>query len=86
MAQEKSDVFNDDEKNTTATGSEIPGGDGTISDEDMQAVSGENDDRPTGQDHSTEDHEKEMPRDGVGAIQDSSLIKEDVAHIEDEEK
>lgn len=39
-----------------------------------------------GQDHSTEDHEKEMPRDGVGAIQDSSLIKEDVAHIEDEEK
>lgn len=37
----------------------------------------------TGQDHSTEDHEKEMPRDGVGAIQDSSLIKEDVAHIED---
>ena len=34
-----------------------------------------------GQDHSTEDHEKEMPRDGVGAIQDESLIKEDVARI-----
>ncbi len=84
MAQEKDDVFNDDEKDTTATGSDIPGGDGTIADEDMQAISGENDDRPTGQDHSTEDHEKEMPRDGVGAIQDSSLIKEDVAHIEDE--
>ncbi len=85
MAQEKDDVFNDDEKDTTATGSDIPGGGGTIADEDMQAISGENDDRPTGQDHSTEDHEKEMPRDGVGAIQDSSLIKEDVAHIEDEQ-
>ncbi len=75
----------DDEKDTTATGSDIPGGDGTISDEDMQAITGANDDRPTGQDHSTEDHEKEMPRDGVGAIQDSSLIKEDVADIKDEE-
>ncbi|MEP7038529.1 MAG: hypothetical protein ABI891_09300 [Acidobacteriota bacterium] len=85
MAQENKDINNDDEKDTTATGSDIPGGDGTISDEDMQAITGENDDRPTGQDHSTEDHEKEMPRDGVGAIQDSSLIKEDVAHIEDEE-
>ena len=80
MAQVK-----DDEKDTTATGKDIPGGDGTISDEAMQAITGENDDRPTGQDHSTENHEKEMPRDGVGAIQDSSLIKEDVAHIEEPE-
>ncbi len=86
MTQKNDDVFNDDAKNTTATGSDIPGGDGTISDEDVQAITGANDDRPTGQDHSTEDHEKEMPRDGVGAIQDSSLIKEDVAHIEDEGK
>lgn len=56
---------------------------GTLSDEDVQAISGEDDDRPTGQDHSTEDHEKEAPMDGVGAIQDSSLIKEDIAHIEE---
>ena len=80
MAQEN----RDDEKDTTATGSDIPGGDGTISDEDMQAITGENDDRPTGQDHSLENYEDSEPRDGVGAIQDSSLIKEDVAHIEDE--
>ena len=80
MAQTK-----EDEKDTTATGSDVPGGDGTISDEAMQAITGENDDRPTGQDHSTENHEKEIPRDGVGAIQDSSLIKEDVAHIEEQE-
>ena len=89
MAQENSDVFNDDEKNTTATGSDIPGGDGTVSGEAMDAIGvGVNaiQQGKPGQDHSTEDHEKEMPRDGVGAIQDSSLIKEDVAHIEDEEK
>ena len=75
---------NEDEKDTTATGSDIPGGGGTISDEDMQAITGENDDRQTGQDHSLENYEDSEPRDGVGAIQDSSLIKEDVAHIEDE--
>ena len=85
MIQEKDNVFNDDEKDTTATGSDIPGGDGTISDEDMQAIDGENDDRPTGQDHSLENYEDSEPRDGVGAIQDSSLIKENIAHIEDEE-
>ena len=82
MAQEKND-----EKNTKSTGSDIPGGDGTVSDEAMQAIGVGVDaiqQGKTGQDHSTEDHEKEMPRDGVGAIQDSSLIKEDVAHIEDE--
>ena len=84
MEQEKDNVFND-EKDTTATGSDIPGGDGTISDEDIQAISGENDDRPTGQDHSLENYEDSEPRDGVGAIQDSSLIKENIAHIEDEE-
>ena len=38
-----------------------------------------------GQDHSTEDYEKTMPTSGVGAIQDRSLIKEDIAHIEGEE-
>ena len=37
-----------------------------------------------GQDHSTEDHELQMPEDGVGAIQDRNLIKEDIADIEDE--
>lgn len=61
---------------------------GGISDEAMEAVGVGVDAIQLGkggQDHSTEDHEKEMPRDGVGAIQDGSLIKEDVAHIEDEE-
>ncbi len=70
--------------NDEKTGKDIPGGDGTISDEDMDKISGKSDDKPTGQDHSTEHHEDQAPRDGVGAIQDSSLIKEDVAHIKDE--
>lgn len=56
---------------------------GQIPDESMHKIEGKTDDRPTGQDHSTENLEDRMPKDGVGAIQDSSLIKEDVAHIED---
>ena len=56
---------------------------GTLSDEDVQAISGENDDRPIGQDHSLENYEDSEPTDGVGAIQDSSLIKENIAHIEE---
>jgi len=40
MAQDKNDTFRTDEKSTTETGSDIPGGDGTISDEDMNAISG----------------------------------------------
>lgn len=61
---------------------------GEVSGEAMEAIGGgvnSIQQGEGGQDHSTEDHEKEMPRDGVGAVQDSSLIKEDIAHIEDEE-
>lgn len=83
MAQEKDDVYNDREKDATASGRDLPNTDGTVSDEDMQAIKGENDDRPTGQDHSTEEHEQQAPTEGVGAIQDNSLIKENVAHIEE---
>lgn len=70
-------------KDEELTGRDLPKGDGTVSDEDMQAITGENDDRPTGQDHSTEHHERQAPTSGVGAIQDNSLIKENVAHIEE---
>ena len=87
MAQQTDDVFNRSEKDTTATGSDIPGGDGTVSDEDVNAIDPDNDDgKPIGQDHSLENYEDSMPRDGVGAIQDSSLIKENVAHIADDEE
>ncbi len=83
MAQQNDDVFNDDTKNTTDTGSDIPGGDGTISDEDMDAISGGRKNQKIGQDHSLENYEDSEPHDGVGAIQSSSLIKEHIAHIED---
>ena len=87
MAQEKDDVFNDDPKNTTDTGSDIPGGDGTVSDEDVNAIDPNNDDgKPIGQDHSLENYEDSMPREGVGAIQDANLIKQNIARIADDEK
>lgn len=83
MGQEKNDLYNEIEKDTTANGTDLPNADGMVSDEDVQAIEGKNDDRPTGKDHSTENHEEQAPTEGVGAIQDSSVIKEDVAHIEE---
>ncbi|CAN5315573.1 hypothetical protein BH10ACI1_BH10ACI1_02390 [soil metagenome] len=76
---------NYDEKEPTATASDAPHGDGTVSDEDVNAI-GEHKGSPPaqgGQDHSTEDHEKEMPTSGVGGVQDSSTIRENIAHIDD---
>jgi len=85
MAQKKDDVFNSDEKNTIRTGSDIPGGDGTVSDEDMNAISGGKR-KKTGQDHSTENREDMMPTSGVGAIQSGSDTTSDVAHLVDDEE
>jgi hypothetical protein len=79
MAQENTERKKDEE----LTGRDLPDGDGTISDEQIQAVTGENDDRPTGQDHSTENRENKMPASGVGAIQDDNDMTSDVARIED---
>ncbi len=83
MGQEKDEVYNYGEKDTTATGTNLPDADGTVSDEDIQAITGENDDRPTGQDHSTENHERQAPTSGVGAIQDENDTTSDIARIED---
>ena len=85
MAQQTDDVFNDTAKNTTETGRDLPDSDGTVSDEDVNRIDGDKGDKPTGQDHSLENYEDSMPTSGVGAIQDANLIKENVAHIEDEE-
>ncbi|MDQ3748892.1 MAG: hypothetical protein M3367_07765 [Acidobacteriota bacterium] len=83
MAQDKNDTFRTDEKSTTETGSNIPGGDGTVSDEDMNAISGGRR-KKTGQDHSTENREDMMPTEGVGGVQSSSDTTSDIAHIEDQ--
>jgi hypothetical protein len=84
MAQDKNDTYRTDEKSTTDTGSDIPGGDGTVSDEDVNAISGGKKGAKTGQDHSTENRENMMPTGGVGAVQDSSDTTSDVARIEGE--
>jgi len=83
MAQDKNDTYRTDEKDTTRTGSDIPGGDGTVSDEDVNAIGGGKKRQKTGQDHSLEDYEKSMPTSGVGAIQDYSDTTSDIARIKE---
>lgn len=70
---------NKDEKH----GKDIPSGDGQVSDEAMHGFDGKGTDSATGQDHSTENHEDQAPTEGVGAIQDGSTIRNDVADIEE---
>jgi hypothetical protein len=75
MAQEREDE---------QTGSDIPGGDGTVSDEDVNAIDdGCGKSAPTGQDHSTEDRENQIPDSGVGAVQNANDTTSDVARIDD---
>jgi hypothetical protein len=56
----------------SATGRNMPSGDGDVGDEQVQAIDDSGTRNLPGQDHSTDHHEIEAPRDGVGAIQDSS--------------
>jgi len=85
MAQDKNDTYRTDEKQTTETGSDIPGGDGTVSDEDVKAIDGRKagTGTETGQDHSLEDYEKSMPSSGVGAVQSRSDTSSDIADIDE---
>ncbi len=83
MAQDKNDTYRTDEKETIDTGSNLSHGDGTVSDEDVNAITDGGSDKPKGQDHSLEDYEKTMPTSGVGAVQTQSDTTSDIAHIED---
>lgn len=85
MAQDRDDVFTVDEKDTIKTGRDIPGGDGTVSDEDVNKITDDGAGKPIGQDHSLENYEDSMPTSGVGAVQNSSDTGSDVAHIADDE-
>ncbi len=85
MAQDKNDTYRTDEKETIDTGSNLPHGDGTVSDEDVKKIDGGGG-KPTGQDHSTENREDMMPTSGVGAIQNSSDTTSDIARIADDEQ
>jgi hypothetical protein len=90
MAQETAksntrDVFNTDTKDLD-TGSNLPEGDGTVTDEQVAAVKrGGVNAKPgeTGQDHSLEDYGESEPESGVGAVQDYSDTTSDVARIKD---
>lgn len=87
MAQDKNDTFRTDGKDTTETGSNLPHGDGTVSDEDVDKISGGRKNQKTGQDHSTENRESQMPTGGVGAFEDSSRqTTSGIAHIADDEE
>jgi len=85
MAQDKNDTYRTDEKETIDTGSNLPHGDGTVSDEDVNRIGGVAG-KPIGQDHSAENRENMMPTSGVGAVQNSSDTTSDVAHIADDEQ
>lgn len=79
------DKYGHDAKETTDTGSDLPKGDGTLSDEGFNRISGKPDNRPIGQDHSTEGREDQMPTSGVGAQDSSQPLSTSVAHIKDDE-
>lgn len=62
----------------SATGRDMPSGDGGVGDEHVSAIDRDDPDRPTGQDHST-DGERPEPTGGVGGVQDSSQPTRDRA-------
>ena len=86
MAQDKNDTYRTDEKETIDTGSNLPHGDGTISDEDVNRIDDDRSGKPIGQDHSLENYEDSMPTSGVGAFQSSSDTTSDMAQIADDEQ
>ncbi|MCU1288799.1 MAG: hypothetical protein JWN60_1028 [Acidobacteria bacterium] len=70
-------------KDEELTGSDIPGGTGEISDEDINAIDEDLAGKPTGQDHSTENYGESMPDGGVGGVQNHSDPTSDIARIND---
>lgn len=87
MAQQanNSDVFNTSEKDRRS-GRDIPGGDGSVSDEDIDDITGGKDETgntPGGQDHSLENYGESMPTEGVGGVQNHSDTTSDIARIKE---
>ncbi len=67
------------------TGIDMPSGDGTVSDDAVNAIDdSDKANRPTGQDHSTDNYAETMPDGGVGAVQNANDTTSDVARIDDE--
>ncbi len=78
------DILQTDEKDLK-TGRNLPGGDGTVADEQVHALAGGVNAKKskTGQDHSLENYEASEPDDGVGGVQSHAETGADIAHIED---
>ena len=65
------------------TGQQEPRGSGFVSDEDIQDITEDNADAPTGQEHSLEDYGESEPDSGVGADQNHTDPTSDIARIDD---
>jgi hypothetical protein len=73
----------DRKKDESETGRDMPGGDGGVGDEQVNAIGNEPTGQPIGQDHSTENHEMTDPDHGVGEFQDREDTASNVARIRD---
>ena len=74
MAQDKEDTYRTDRKDSADTGSDLPHGDGTTSDEDTKKIT-EGQKLPTtpgGQDHSLDNYEDSEPTSGIGTFGDDT--------------
>ena len=69
-------------KDEELTGTDLPNADGTVSDEDVNAI-GDKGRGKTGQDRSLDNYGETFPDDGVGGVQDESDPTTDIAHIVD---
>ena len=67
----------------SATGRDMPSGDGDVGDEQVNAIGGGRSDRPIGQDHSTDVENRKLPNVGVGSIQDGSQPTRSRADIDE---
>ena len=67
-------------KDEELTGSDLPNADGSVSDEDVNAITDDGNGKAGGQDHSAEDYEESEPNDGVGAVQRRSDTQSDIYH------
>ena len=65
------------------TGQQEPRGSGFVSDEDIEDISEENENAPTGQDHSLDNYGESEPTGGVGAVQDYSDTTSGIARIKE---
>jgi len=70
------------EKDEDMTGRDLPNADGTVSDEDMNAINDAGHGK-TGQDHSLDNYGETFPDHGVGGVQNESDPTSDIAHIVD---